>query len=696
MAEVTRLVTIIDACDDGKNLCDDGTCSSQDCAERDSLLYGDQEPPDTEPPAVTLRGDDHLRVTYGNPVEGLSLAPCAFAAEPANATCYAHAVDSQDGDVSAALTLAQAEGESPLCAWKQALGATCYPGSYTYVYQVEDAAGNAAAAQVIVELVEAQVVATEVRLASSAGDLAAAQAEAESLRNASAGENLAFREAIVGVLNGGTNNSAAGGGALPSSADDVNVTAVAVVSEGDGFAFLVGFTVDALVVGSEGARRHRRRALGLGGISKREVAAGEVDNSVAAGGGPSRHPLHIQHGPRGHRRGLAQDGGEEEKSEVESLAAEFGVLLEESASSGEDGSPAALGGYLEAAAAAQDVTLASDVEGLSQNVTTAALSGEVDGVAAMHASLVAELEGVLASLADTTGTADDVERLVEESEEGPADGQNTRQARVQATWSSGFASEAANIEAFSTSLEQARENADKALEALADMELDLQESENSGAAEVQRNINELEASLLDPKNETLLPLDIAPPPPQGEPDCSNIIQDRLEFHFTLGSSQLPSTPPPPPPLPPPPPPPLPTPSPLPSPPSLRRLLARGKSSTSVTAASDSSTEAGDDTSEGDSLMAYQSEFNTTLTDQRTVAIKNHLLKGISLTTTRRSTKRCTERFPQLADWNGACYAGPLDAEVYGSDPVYNTYSDLYDPGLLGEEKAYYNLTRQST
>eukprot|EP00854_Cymbomonas_tetramitiformis_P008959 gene8959-10614_t len=537
MVEVTRLVTIIDACDDGKNLCDDGTCSSLDCAEREALLYADQAPPDTEPPAITLRGDDHVRVTYGNPVEGLSLAPCASAAEPANATCYAHAVDSQDGDVSAALTLAQAEGESPLCAWEQALGATCYPGSYTYVYQVEDAAGNVAATQVLVELVEAQVVATEA-------------------------------------------------------------------------------------------------------------------------------------------------------SEVEALAAEFGVLLEESASSGEDGSPAALGGYLEAAAAAQEVTLASDVEGLSQNVTTAALSGEVDGVAAMHASLVAELEGVSASLAETAGTADDVERLVEESEEGPADGENALQARVQDTWSSGYGSEAANIEAFSTSLEQALENADKALAALATMERELQEAENSGAAEAQRNINELEASLLNLTNYTLLSPDIAPPPPQGEPDCSNVIQDRLEFHFTLGSSQLPSTPPPPPPPP--------TPSTLPSPPSSRRLLARGGSSTTKTSASESSTEAGDGASEGDELVAYQGEFNTTLTDQRAVAIRNQLLKGIILTTTRRSTKRCTDRFPQLADWNGVCYAGPLDAEVYGTDAVYNPYSDLFDPGLLDQEEAYYNLTTQST
>jgi hypothetical protein len=154
-ATATRTLTVISPCASDEFLCDDDTCSTVACELRDALALVD----DSSPPAVTLR-HTALRVEYltSTPVTGLT--PCAtaaaFQAEPAPPyTCWASAVDLEDGDVSSSVTVAQDTlscGACVICALEDASAGRCAPGRYFFLFQVTDDAGFMGTARLEVSL----------------------------------------------------------------------------------------------------------------------------------------------------------------------------------------------------------------------------------------------------------------------------------------------------------------------------------------------------------------------------------------------------------------------------------------------------------------------------------------------------------------------------------------------------------------
>ncbi|KAK3252741.1 hypothetical protein CYMTET_37988 [Cymbomonas tetramitiformis] len=622
LAVVSRIVTIDPPCADGAELCADGECSSADCDDRDAVLYGDQAPPDVTPPEIRLLGAARVRLVVGFPDSGLRFAPCP--ALDQDTGCYAHAEDAEDGDVCASIVVEQvaAAGET-LCRWEDAPRATCYPGVYTYVYRAEDAARNSASAELVVEVVEARAVSTEVQLESKAEDAAAAEEEAGALRNVSSGESAAFRQAIADLLNDGTANRTGAG--LPTTPGDVNVTSVEVEAAVEGgYRILVAFAVDALVAGegedaAVGRRRRRRLA---------EVT-------------------------------VPEDEYTEVMSEVEALAAEFGELLEESVSPEEGGAPVAMSEYLAAAAAAtQGVGLSTDVGGLSQNVTTEAVSKPVDETAAHHSTLMAELEAMSDSLNGTAAAAGSTQQLVAAHVEGEG---SEQQLRVENAWSLAFNTETGNVDALSASLEQALENADKALAPLQEMQASLSVTNNEEATTAQETQNEVGDNLEEARVPAPPPASTTssypPPSSAGMLSCTEVNYDTLEYHVQVGAVSAGSS----------------------SPDASAGLSDGGEGPPGRRLSGDVP-----DPGTVDSAGA-----NVT---QRVVAVRNVLLVGMMLSSRRREAATCTERFQQLAA--GSCFTGPYVEQPYGTDAVFNMYSELYEAEITGQEGAFYNLSAE--
>ncbi|KAK3235730.1 hypothetical protein CYMTET_54090 [Cymbomonas tetramitiformis] len=435
MATTRRIITVAPPCETGYELCSDGVCSGVACEQRMRLLS--DSTPDSTPPVLILLGAATLRLIYGQPRADLYLSPCASSAVESG--CYATAVDDTDGDVSIWITVAQVTEEGDHgCSHEQIPSAVCYPGVYTYRYTVADGAGNEAVQEVCVELVEQLDVSAAVRIASSAVSQADAAIAADRLLNHTTAENTAFREAIAAMLNDGSSSS------LPTAAADVTITAVQWEEDESvsGAAYeLVNFTVAAVAAEADavGSGRRMRRSL-------TETAPAPLAASPSA---------------------------------VEARGAEVASLIESGATSAE-GSPAAMGGYLQAAAAEQNVELSSGVAGLSGNITAAAVSEPVDLAAAAQQDLLTRLEGIAASSAGSTEVLVEMGEELREGDGGEADTQQHLDL-----WASLYEKESTNVQALMDSMEQALENQEKLAEMAGLQEASMQAMISANEAALQ-------------------------------------------------------------------------------------------------------------------------------------------------------------------------------------------------------------------
>ncbi|KAK3250155.1 hypothetical protein CYMTET_40451 [Cymbomonas tetramitiformis] len=670
MASVIRTVTIAAPCDAGYELCDDGVCSSVPCEDRNALLASDgPEQPDSIPPNVTLRGAGSLRLFYGRPAVNLSLTPCV--SEDQVEGCYATAEDMVDGDVSGSITLSEiAAADGTGCMASEVVRATCFPGTYRYVYNAADAAGNVArAVEITVEVVEVAEMAAELNLAASSGSLAGAEAEAAALQVPGTAEAAAFRSAVAHLL-GDAQVEVSGG--MPVTAEDVNVTGVVVVVETAGYSLRVQFTVLAMVAGDEkvaGGRRHLTA----------DEAAGE--------------------------EGAA--------SPAEALAAEFAAALEAGAAPSANGGDPALSGYLVTAAEAEGAALTAEVEGLEGNATTREVTVTVDELTAMHAVLLTELEDIQAGVQGSNAAMEDVEAMVAEHSEGPDP--DLQQSSRTDSWSLAYDAESENVQTLGDSMAQMLENA----EALEQMAADLEQTANEVAEQAEEQQRELEAGLQGgegSRNETgggcasveeclYYPPHPppAPPPASGGDLTCNVTEfppQVREHHFNVSSSYLSQpSPPPPPPQPPLPPPPLSgTAVSSQTVHSHRALLARASTSgsSSTESSSGDTTSAAATTGSSSGFTGVVSEEDGVVTATRALARMNELVGGMSVISTRRESRSCTERFfeLQLGTRGGHCFKGPLSDKPFGVDPVFSTRSSLYNVAVGGLEEDFYNMSAQ--
>ncbi|KAK3272169.1 hypothetical protein CYMTET_19521 [Cymbomonas tetramitiformis] len=379
----------------------------------------------------------------------------------------------------------------------------------------------------------------------------------------------------------------------------------------------------------------------------------------------------------------------------------------------------------------------TEMEALSSNASIEGDTGEVDEVdaAVLHAEMMAELEAIGKGMEEMAISVNLAQAMVEEHSEGPREAEDERRTRVQDAWAAGYGAEAENIQTFSGSLETALENADKILDSLEALNEDLTETANEAAADAQAMENAFVESQEDggdaatsspppvqpasvaatpfsphlppisppasPQCPPPPPLSSIPFPPPPETGCSGNASSELqlaplEYHFSvpppkdksedvLNSSITDSDG---------------STSGTEGQPAARRLLARSGAnvatkSTGASGEDDSTDAAGADggTRSVDGQTVDASEVTQVW---RGVARRNQLLVGMLLSTWRRSSAMCTERFPQLAGRHsdGTCYAGNYETSPFGSDATFNTVTDLFEQEVFEKEEDYYNLTTE--
>eukprot|EP00854_Cymbomonas_tetramitiformis_P024449 gene24449-29729_t len=379
-------------------------CSSVDCETRAMLSDDDAPAADVDPPTITLLGAASLRITYGA-AEDISILPCTSdaAASESTVSCYATALDATDGDVSASIKITQPPLEmrgaisaglervststGSACPAEQAPSAVCFPGVYTYEYTAQDQALNAASTQLVVEIVEVQLLESVLVVVCTAQGPEGAAAEAAALLNASSPENAALRAGVAAMLSSSDDDAA-----LPVTADDVTVqNSTAVLDDTATWTVELGLIVEVVQAGQSAARRRRLR--------------GEEESSLEDRTAKLAQDVATQ--PEYAKYSIALSTHRERRSDsprLEPAVTGCGAMLWAAqaltqGSSGNGSEPAALTGFLQEAAAAENVTMSTESAGLASNVSTAAGSSDVDEVAAAHAELLA----LLSSAADSVG-----------------------------------------------------------------------------------------------------------------------------------------------------------------------------------------------------------------------------------------------------------------------------------------------------
>lgn len=261
-ANASRTIVIIDPCDSGEELCEDLSCSSIACDQRDEILQ--TENMDTVPPVLTFHGAPEVRLGYGDSVSAAVLQPCASALVPKN-TCYASAVDS-DTDVTSSISTKQ----DTACRGCSTTGCSltmvhqCFPGLYGFIFTAQDWAGNKAMQRLLVTVVEENAVAADMVIDIGSNTFTDAEAQAALLLDETSVEAQAFREAVATLL-----TRLADTEGEPVQTADVDITLVTIRSNTDGngsadvvganghFSLLVEYTTRvAVAVELNSRRRH--------------------------------------------------------------------------------------------------------------------------------------------------------------------------------------------------------------------------------------------------------------------------------------------------------------------------------------------------------------------------------------------------------------------------------------------------------
>ncbi|KAK3262154.1 hypothetical protein CYMTET_28973 [Cymbomonas tetramitiformis] len=344
-APATRHVTIVSPCEDpSAELCDDLTCSSIPCATRDALLLDPEV--DSVPPVISLLVEVPTRVQYG------SSSSAAALQRPAAAW------DSQDGDVSESLRISQDAGcagcASGPCAME--LADQCFPGTYSYLLEAWDVAGNRGVARLDVTVVREGMESAAIVIDGGV-DAMDAEAQATALEMPGSPEAAAWSEGLASALSssGGGGNASTGQIVRP---EDISITAVTVVQ-------------------GEAATPGRRARRGLGEEGFSLLVSTEVRVAVAS----------------------------EDPDTLDSHSTAIEESLVAVTGNGE------MSASLAAAAAANGAQLTSRVEGIEGEVTSRPVSPEVDPGAVALVGLIQEVkalqqgsEGLYADLAEALET----------------------------------------------------------------------------------------------------------------------------------------------------------------------------------------------------------------------------------------------------------------------------------------------------
>eukprot|EP00854_Cymbomonas_tetramitiformis_P016983 gene16983-20186_t len=252
----------IGQCELGEELCDDLTCSDVPCETRDSWSTA---PADTTPPVITLLQPSPVQLTYGNASAAAELRPCEQSPSvDADPPCVATAQDDQSGDVSATLVVTQDHACSSCSTAGCLLERVhlCLSGTYGYLFEAEDEAGNRGIARLLVTVVEAAELDAGVILSADTSVIAEAEAQAALLLNSSSPEARAFAQGMAELLN--TASTTAG---EPLTASDIRITRVIVQTAGAlldeeqpsaELSLVVSFTTRVAVAGVAGEAVRRR------------------------------------------------------------------------------------------------------------------------------------------------------------------------------------------------------------------------------------------------------------------------------------------------------------------------------------------------------------------------------------------------------------------------------------------------------
>eukprot|EP00854_Cymbomonas_tetramitiformis_P014878 gene14878-17590_t len=507
MGEVVRTITIAPPCSEGYVLCNDGACSSVPCDTRDTLLAASRTQVDAAPPNITLLGDERVRLLYGT--QNGSVMPCANFT--ARAGCYAVAWDDVDGDLTASLTVTASVDSSGstttasssstseiLCEPADVSLGICFPGLYFYTYTVLDQAGNIAAVELALEIVERAEVTAGVQLRSGAATLSAAEEEAANLRNQNSIEAAAVQSAVAEMLN--SDATAAG---LPTTEEDVQITSAEVDSSTSPFVIQVGLTVSTWQAGSDAASAARRHLLSASDV----LPPPPTSEEDAANGAPV--------------------------GSIEGRAESIIASLTASTTAGSGDAPAVLDHYLATAVAEKGGVTSLTSAGLS-DATSRRTTDAVAADAAFAAALRSELTSYATSLTATIGAA---EVVTEEVAAGAklADGEAVT-AQVNDVWAVGLGDENSNVQSLSEHLAEAITAADSILNAGEHLATDLAMSTNKAAEAAQEAADAIEQSVLPSTNASSAAFDeysSYDPPPSPNGECNETNVGDLEVHFNI-------------------------------------------------------------------------------------------------------------------------------------------------------------------
>ncbi|KAK3268689.1 hypothetical protein CYMTET_22821 [Cymbomonas tetramitiformis] len=637
---VTRVVTIVQPCSGGDELCSDMTCSPIPCDERDAQFSSTLD--DTAPPTIELLHSDPVRVIYGNSTSSAWLRPCANLSEHSTSpphACLATAVDDTSGDVSSSLEASQdtqcAGCSSGGCQLERAF--ECFPGTYGYIWSAADASGNHANLRQTVKVVEEAAVSATLNLSAGTNDVAAAEERAESLRLDGSSEALAFQQGLATLLNDGSSSA---GEEVQSS--DVTITAVHLKdalgrhvsssenATGSGELFLeVHYTVTVLVAGSEAS----------GALGRRLLCIHKPADALAWG------------------RRLLDAGADTLAQRTEDVSA---MLV----SSTYDGTMSA---SLAAAAEINNASLATEVAEASENPIAARVTTEVDSAAAYEVSIAQQMAELRRGSSQLSGGLAEVLGAVALAGGNPDEWKEA----LTETWEAGQSAELSHIDELMTLVAESGAKLDRNVS-----QYDIiPEDANTAALEQEVETGKTQSDELNVALDEIEPKTTVD---DEHEHCNRFSMDvDHKYYFTVGVNQSGHR---------------------------RQLLkaARkgGASSGSVrievhkgglvSGGGNDFRQYWDAELPGDEALTNL-EMEPTDEQVRYVCLgRQRLVAGLLIQVTRVGTEqKCTERFERI---KAPCHTRTAKPEGYGSDSVFSTDSKLFRVGMQDDIGLYYNTS----
>lgn len=674
-ASVVRVVTIASPCARGEHFCEsDAACSSVECDVRDALSSQFSLKTDRSEPKITFNASfpeyqgGFLTLSYGVPAP-VALSADSLAARPGTPAVFG-AWDDNDGDLTMAVTTQQSRTNSkdPACAVAALEAGVCSPGYYTYLFSVEDAAGNVDNRWLLVRLVQRAQVAFQMimPLGPEVITYHDAAAAAESLLTPNSTRSLAIREGVAALVNEN----------MRSEAPAELISAVSEVTRPD-YVRVANATVLEPGV-----------ADGIENATAFSLVVDCVVQVVTASSLPPQKRL-------GRRRAL-QTGEGEGESAVSALASSVASLIHEATTAAADSDSSdekdglSLSAYVTQSAETRNITDVIAVESLGSEVSTALVTKTVDDAEVLLADLHSEVTN-LRALQDLM-LVEAAALLVSTDETN--DSSSLLRTAVEDSWLAGMTKNLQDATEMSEGLTES-------LNLLAELQVTAPVIDMDSIAEITTaqkvaqgqflDILQLmmnaSASLTSIANRTLATEELV----DDNVMCSERENGETSIYFTAQYSE--AAPPPP----------------WTSPPDVsvsvavvgagstaasgRRQLLRASSAAGGIAQSKQAT-LGTTTTY---YLGYTPVVRDAPVDTRVpswnakqqMARHNIILGGMMIEQHRQGPGRCTRRFSGMG---APCNSGGSTlTQGYGTDPVFRMHTELYRADMVGQEGEYYSV-----